>query len=201
MDLTTNMTWNSLEKSFHEATLIAALAEKFQLTSFRDFQKAVIEATIDGKDSLVIYPTGSGKSICFQFPPLYMNKKAIIVTPIISLMYDQVEKLNSKGIHSIFLGSAQMDKHAETRPLEPTGDVTHVFVTPEWITKPENKHKLHLLKRADRLGLIAIDEAHLVTEWADFRCAFSELKELKLDFPTVPIMALTATGTPEVEEY
>ena len=136
----------SLEKSFHEATLIATLAERFQMTSFRDFQKAVIEATINGKDSLVICPTGSGKSLCFQFPPIYMNKKAIIVTPTISLMYDQVEKLNSKGIHSIFLGSAQKDKHAETRALEPTSDVTHVFVTPEWITKPENKHKLHLLK-------------------------------------------------------
>lgn len=142
---------------------------------------------------------GSGKSLCFQFPPIYMNEKAIIVTPTISLMYDQVEKLNGKGIHSTFLGSAQMDKCAETWALEPTSDVTHVFVTPEWITKPENKSKLCLLKRADRLGLIAIDEAHLVTGWANFRGAFSELNELKIDFPCVP-MALTATATPEVED-
>ena len=121
----------SLEKSFVDAELIAALAERFQLTSFKRFQKDTIEAMLAGKDTLVLYPTGSGKSLCFQFPPVYLGKKAIIVTPTISLMQDQVQKLNSLGIQSVYLGSAQFDKQAESRALDPMSEETLIFVTPE----------------------------------------------------------------------
>ena len=190
----------SLEKSFHEVSLIATLAEKFNLTSFKAFQMDVINATIEGKDTLVIYPTGSGKSLCFQFPPVYLNKKAFIITPTISLMQDHVHKLSSKHIDVVFLGSAQIDRCAESRALDPTSKEAIVFVTPEWISKPVNQSRLQGLKNANKLALIAIDEAHLITEWSDFRPAFSELKQLKVNFPDTPIMALTATVTPEVEE-
>ena len=88
----------SLESSFIDAELIAVLAEKFKLTSFKPFQRRIIDATIAGEDTLVLYPTGSGKSLCYQFSPVYMNKKAIIVTPTISLMQDQVAKLNCLGL-------------------------------------------------------------------------------------------------------
>ena len=97
----------SLESSFIDAELIAVLAEKFKLTSFKPFQRRIIDATIAGEDTLVLYPTGSGKSLCYQFPPVYMNKKAIIVTPTISLMQDQVAKLNCLGLKAVYLGSAQ----------------------------------------------------------------------------------------------
>lgn len=100
----------SMDDSFQNATLIATLTEKFRLTSFKPFQKEVIDATLQGKDTLVIYPTGSGKSLCFQFPPVHENKKGLIITPTISLMQDQVDKLYGMGIPSVYLGSAQFDK-------------------------------------------------------------------------------------------
>ncbi len=190
----------SLERSFADAELIATLAEKFQLTSFKQFQKDTIEATLAGKDTLVLYPTGSGKSLCFQFPPVHLGKKAIVITPTISLMQDQVEKLNALGIQSIYLGSAQFDKQAESRAFDPASGVSLVFVTPEWITKSCNQQKVQRVNQDKQLALIAIDEAHLVSEWADFRNAFSELKQLKHVFCDVPIMALSATATVEVEE-
>ena len=108
----------SLDDTLQNATLIATLAEKFRLTSFKPFQREIISATLEGKDSLVIYLTGSGKSLCFQFPPVHENKKGIIVTPTISLMQDQVEKLNSMGIPAVYLGSAQFDKQAEVRAFQ-----------------------------------------------------------------------------------
>lgn len=82
-----------MENSFEDATLVATLAEKFKLVSFKPFQREVTKATLQGKDSLIIHPMGSGKSLCFQFPPAYESKKAIIVTPTISLMQDQVQNL------------------------------------------------------------------------------------------------------------
>ena len=103
--------------SFHDAILVAALAEKFGLTSFKIFQKKIIDATLEGRDSLVIHPTGSGKSLCFQFPPVFQEKKAFVITPTISLMQDQVHGLLQKGISSTFLGSAQPDKQAEHHAL------------------------------------------------------------------------------------
>ncbi len=114
-------------------------------------------------------------------------------------MQDQVHKLNDLKVPSVFLGSAQLDKQAEVRALNPDSNEMLVFVTPEWITKPNNQMKLHSMAHANKLSLIAIDEAHLVIEWSDFRNAFSELRRLKSDFPNVPIMALTATATKNVE--
>ena len=190
----------SLDESFKHATVIATLAEKFNLTSLKPFQKTIIDAVLDGKDTLVIQPTGSGKSLCFQYPPVYLNKKAIIVTPTISLMQDQVHKLNSIGISSVFLGSAQLDKQVEVQALQPESKDLVVFVTPEWISKPVNQSRIHSLIECNKLALIAIDEAHLLTEWNDFRKAFNELKRLKTEFPTVPLMALTATATLAVKE-
>ena len=118
----------SVEESFQQATLIATLAEKFGMTSFKPFQKNVISATLDGRDTLVIHPTGSGKSLCFQFPPVYQNKKAIVVTPTISLMQDQVHALNSKGIPCVLVGSAQVDKQVEMHALEPDSKELLIFV-------------------------------------------------------------------------
>ena len=88
----------STEQSFMDAELIATLADRFKLTSFRKFQKEIIEATLSGKDTLILHPTGSDKSLCFQFPQVHLDKKAIIITLTISLMQDQVEKMNEQGI-------------------------------------------------------------------------------------------------------
>ena len=189
----------SLESSFVDAELIAVLAEKFKLTSFKQFQRKIIDATIAGKDTLVLYPTGSGKSLCYQFPPVYLNKKAIVVTPTISLMQDQVTKLNTLGVKAVYLGSAQYDKQLEKSCLDPSSEELIIFVTPEWISKPENEQKVQYLEKENKLALIAVDEAHLISEWADFRNAFLKLKDLKYNFPHTPLMALSATATQNVE--
>ena len=110
------------EQSFSDAMLVATLAKAFDLTSFKSLQKEVIDATLQGRDTLVIQPTGSGKSLCFQFPPVYQNKKTIIVTPTISLMQDQVFELQGKGIPAVYLGSAQLCKHAEEKAMTLDGD-------------------------------------------------------------------------------
>ena len=162
----------SLERLFVDAELVAILAEKFKLTSFKSFQRKIIDATLAGEDTLVLYPTGSGKSLCYQFPPVYLNKKAIIVTPTISLMQDQVAKLHSLGLKAVYLGSAQYDKELERVSLEPNSDDVIIFVTPEWISKPENEHNVMRLEKENKLALIALDEAHLISERADFRNAF-----------------------------
>jgi len=191
---------SATDEMIENATQIATLAEKFKLTAFKPFQKEIIKAVLDGKDTLVIYPTGSGKSLCFLFPPVYKEQKAIIITPTISLMQDQVQKLIATDIYATYLGSAQFDKQVELASLEPNSRYRLIFVTPEWMTKPSNVSKLHNLVQANQLLLIAIDEAHLYSEWSDFRSAFSDLKNIKYDFPTTPIMALTATASPDVEK-
>lgn len=154
---------------------------------------------MDGQDTLVLYPTGSGKSLCYQFPPVYLNKKAIIVTPTISLMQDQVKKRSNLGIRSVYLGSAQCNKKVELICLEPDSEESIIFVTPEWIMKPENQSKVKILENEKQLALIAIDEAHLISEWADFRNAFLGLKDLQNIFSKTPLMALSATATTDVE--
>ena len=111
------------------------------------------------KDTLVLYPTGSGKSLCFQFPPIYENKKGIIITPTISLMQDQLDKLNEMGISSIYLGSAQFDKSIEKCVFEPNSQESLIFVTPECrITKPANRIKnlIQLLASRNQLSLKAL---------------------------------------------
>ena len=191
---------SATDEMIEHATFVATLAEKFNLTSFKPFQKDIIKAVLDGKDTLVIHPTGSGKSLCFLFPPVYKEQKAIIVTPTISLMQDQVHKLMTMGIYATYLGSAQFDKQVELVSLEPNSKYKLIFVTPEWIAKATNVSKLRVLVQANQLVLIAIDEAHLYCEWSDFCTAFTDLKNIKFDFPSTPLMALTATATPNVEE-
>jgi len=190
----------SMDESLMNAVHVATLAERFNMTSFKPFQKEIIDATLNGRDTLVIQPTGSGKSLCFQFPPVHTNKKSIVISPTISLMQDQVHKLNGIGISAVLLGSAQLDHRVEVRALKTDSKEQIIFVTPEWIAKPDHQLAVHSLIKSDCLSLIAIDEAHLITEWSNFRRAFNELRKLKSEFPSTPIMALTATATPAVKE-
>ena len=98
----------------NEATKTFLLAEKFGNTRFKDFQKESIDAVLNKKNCLVIQPTGKGKSLCYQFPAVYMGKTTLVITPTISLMHDQTRELQSKGIDAVFLGSAQTDPDADT---------------------------------------------------------------------------------------
>ena len=107
------------------------------------------------------------------------------------------DQINGMGIPATFLGSAQLDKQVEKDAFGPDSKEVLIFVTPEWMSKPTNKARLHSLVRVEKLSLIAIDEAHLFTEWNDFRSAFSELRRLKTEFCSVPI-TLTATATAQM---
>lgn len=184
---------------FEEAAMVMTLAERFSLTKFKAYQKDVIGAILSGRDCLVIHPTGSGKSLCYQFPAVYENKKTIVVTPTISLMQDQVTNCEESEISAIFLGSAQLDLTAESRALSSEGKENVIYVTPEWMAKPGSVQRIQTLVAEGRLSMIAIDEAHLYHQWQEFRPAYKELEKLKSEFPTIPIMCLTATAPPTVE--
>lgn len=109
--------------TFLEASMIMTLAERFNMTRFAQFQKEIITALLSGRDGLVVHPTGSGKSLCYQFPPVFENRKAIVVSPTISLMLDQVTNLKEKGINAVYLGSAQLDLSVEDHALSPESDI------------------------------------------------------------------------------
>ena len=176
--------------------MIATLAEKFSMTEFKPFQKAVIKNLLAKRDYLVIEPTGSGKSLCFQYTAVY--QKQIIITPTISLMQDQVANAVKRGLNAAYLGSVQMDKTIEQKSFNPKEKIDLIYVTPEWITKDENLDEVLELIRSERLALIAFDEAHLYHYW---QAAYKELKYLKEKIINVPgLLALTATATPQVKQ-
>ena len=179
------------------------LAEKFGNTRFKDFQKESIDAVLNKKNHLVIQPTGNGKSLCYQFPAVYMGKTtlSLVTTPIISLMHDQTRELKSKGIDAVFLGSAQTDPDADTRAFDKTNPASVMFVSPEWLFgKSKNMDKVKSLheQKHVQLGLIAIDEAHLIYEWGGFREHYQQCETLPQLFDGIPVMALTATATPAI---
>ena len=185
---------------FQEASMVMTLAERFNLTRFKEYQKDAILALLSGRDCLISHPTGSGKSLCFTFPAVYENKKTIVVSPTISLMMDQVKNCDEQGIKATYLGSAQLDLSVEDRVLSSNSDTSLIFVTPEWIVKPDKKAKVQRLAQNRQLCMIAIDEAHLYHYWQEFRAAYKQLENLKDEFPSTPIACLTATAPPLVQE-
>ena len=186
-------TFDSILSSYDldEAAKRCVLADCFRLTHFKDFQIEAINATLDKRDTLVIQPTGSGKSLCFQFPAVYTKKVSLVITPTISLMQDQTHELEKVGISATYLGSAQLDPHAETRAFSAGSDTLLMFVSPEWLFGSDDRNlaKVQALNMQNQLGLIAIDEAHLIYDWQDFRQAYKCCEELHDLLPNIPIMA------------
>ena len=181
-----------------EMCRVGTLAEKFSLTAFKTFQKNVITECLKGRDTIVIQPTGSGKSLCYQFPAIYSGKVADVVSPTISLMMDQVQKLKARGISCAFLGSAQNNKEIEEEVLQGVSEIKILFVTPEWLLSSNKLDRIRELAINNKICLIAIDEAHLVFDWQSFRDKYRHLENIKSDLPTIPVMALTATASPSV---
>lgn len=168
------------------------LEDTFGLSTFRLNQEKIIESLLEGNDTLAIMPTGGGKSLCYQLPALYMDGLAIVVSPLISLMQDQVAGLKQYGIQAEFYNSSlnYNEKDVIVERLK-NNDIKLLYVAPERILHPETLELLSTL----RISLFAIDEAHCVSQWGhEFRSDYTRLNELKQHFPDVPTIALTATA-------
>ncbi len=170
----------------------------FGYDTFRPLQEEIIQTVLQGKDALVLMPTGGGKSLCFQLPALVFDGITIVISPLIALMKDQVDSLVANGVSAAFLNSTldadEMD-NVERRAL--SGQLKILYLAPERLASDGFQSLLSQLK----VSFIAIDEAHCISEWGhDFRPDYRNLKNLRRSFPSVPVMALTATATPRVRE-
>lgn len=179
----------------------AALKKFFGFNSFKGDQEAVIKSVLNGVDTFVIMPTGGGKSLCYQLPALMSEGTAIVVSPLIALMKNQVDAIRGfsedEGV-AHFLNSS-LNKSEITRVKEDvvSGVTKLLYVAPESLTKEEN---IQFLKGV-RISFMAIDEAHCISEWGhDFRPEYRRLKTIINEIADVPIIALTATATPKVQQ-
>ena len=172
------------------------LGDVFGYSEFRGHQEEAIAAAMAGRDSLVLQPTGGGKSLCYQIPALLSDGVTLVVSPLIALMQDQVSALEQLGIDAAFLNSTltRVQQRQVFERLE-GGRLRLLYIAPERLMQEQTLDQL----KAYRVNLIAIDEAHCVSQWGhDFREDYLTLGELTRHFPGVPRMALTATATMQV---
>jgi ATP-dependent DNA helicase RecQ len=172
------------------------LKTHFGYDSFRPNQLEIIQHVLSGKDTLAIMPTGGGKSLCYQLPALAQQGVAIVISPLIALMKDQVDALQSNGVSAAFYNSSQ-DQQTQQNILESlmAGTLKLLYVAPESIWGITNYLEKSII------SLIAVDEAHCISSWGhDFRPAYTQLKRLQLEFPGTPIIALTATADKATQE-
>ena len=176
--------------------LLPLLKQFFGFSSFRPLQEEIIRDALAGRDVLALLPTGGGKSLCFQLPALARAGLTVVVSPLISLMKDQVDALQASGVPATFLNSSLKpdESRARLRGLH-DGDYRLLYVAPERMMLSGFLSDL----RQWNVNLLAIDEAHCISEWGhDFRPEYRRLAELRSQFPDVPLMALTATATERV---
>ncbi|QYJ78554.1 DNA helicase RecQ [Shewanella acanthi] len=176
----------------YDDPLAQCLAQVFGYREFRDGQREVIERVCQGQDCLVIMPTGGGKSLCYQLPALLMNGVTIVVSPLISLMKDQVDSLLQTGVAAAYLNSSlPREQSLEVLRQLHRGELKLLYVSPERLLTPDFIERMRSLP----LAMFAIDEAHCISQWGhDFRPEYAALGQLKQLFPHVPMMALTATA-------
>jgi ATP-dependent DNA helicase RecQ len=174
------------------------LRHRFGLEAFRPGQAEVIRAVLDGEDVLAIMPTGAGKSLCYQLPALHLEGTTIVVSPLIALMKDQSEKLGELGLEAAQVNSA-LSAAEERRALESLAKASSQFVltTPERLANPAFLDTL----RDTPIDFVVVDEAHCISHWGhDFRPAFLEIARVLKTLRDPPVLALTATATPEVAD-
>lgn len=187
--------------------LLSTLRSRFGLSDFRSRQREIIEAVINGEDSLVVLPTGGGKSLCFQLPGLMRGGLTIVVSPLIALMKDQVDSLLRIGVRATFLNSmlseAEYHERLDSLLADASGESEGssgkgyeiCYVAPERFDAPS--FMIALIKL--NVTLLAVDEAHCISQWGhDFRPSYRRLRQVR-ELLKAPIVALTATATPEVQ--
>ncbi|MCR4790313.1 MAG: RecQ family ATP-dependent DNA helicase, partial [Treponemataceae bacterium] len=176
------------------------LKKAFGYDSFRPLQKEIIENVLSGKDTLAVMPTGGGKSLCYQIPALILEGITIIVSPLISLMQDQVSSLQSNGIECVFLNSSlNREEYFKTVDAIKSGAVKILYISPEGLATSRVRDILTSSELS--VSLITIDEAHCISEWGhDFRPDYLEIRSIRGLFPKAHMLALTATATQQVRK-
>ncbi|MCA6075260.1 RecQ family ATP-dependent DNA helicase [Fulvivirga sedimenti] len=179
-------------------TPLEVLQKVYGYDHFRKGQEEIIQNVLNGKDTLAILPTGGGKSVCFQIPALLKDGICIVVTPLIALMLDQVYQLNRRGIRADALHSGMTSREIDvTLDNCAYGAIHFLYVSPERLKSELFQQRVAKMN----VNLIAVDEAHCISQWGhDFRPAYREIAELRKLCPGVPVIALSASATPEVQK-
>ena len=178
--------------------MLDQLKAYFGFDQFLPLQKEIISKVIAKRDTLVLMPTGGGKSLCYQLPALSFTGLTLVVSPLIALMKDQVDGLHANGVPAGLLNSGQGPEESSlVHDQAKQGKIKILYVAPERLALPGFQRLLQSLD----VSLIAIDEAHCISEWGhDFRPDYRNLKSLRQSLPGVPVIALTATATALVRE-
>ena len=179
-------------KIIEKPIALSVLKSVFGYQSFRKGQEEVINAALNGQDALVVMATGNGKSLCYQIPALCFEGLTLVISPLISLMKDQVDQLQANGIEADFLNSSQtLEQQQQVQNKLISGQLKLLYVSPEKVMT----NSFFQLISYSKVSFIAIDEAHCISQWGhDFRPEYTQLGGLKASFPHAPIMALTATA-------
>ncbi len=172
------------------------LKQQFGYDEFLPLQEEIISSVMDGKDALVLMPTGGGKSLCYQLPALRLDGLTLVISPLIALMKDQVDSLRSKGIAAAFINSSLAPSEIDRiQVLTQRRHIKILYIAPERLAKNSFLRFLANL----RISLVAVDEAHCISVWGhDFRPDYRKIGALRRSLPSVPFLALTATATPFV---